>query len=287
MDEGRSIPDFPRRLPGHDEGNHLPHSDDWIPGHGRAVLLGIHAADSGAEVVLAVIIFFGMSIALALASWKVIKIARRSQRMHKTPAYMLYADAEALNKWGFLYVQFRATAYYYIIPTLAYILVKAMFVGFGQGSGTTQAIALIFIEAAALIGASVIRPWMDKPSNFINVSICVVNFFNAICLLIFTGIFDGPGLLIGVTGVVFFIANAAFALVLLIFVLVAAAFPFWQKDPETRYQSIGDDRTSFMKSQVTLNNLNTELDTLGAAARGDPDMRTGHMGYKDRLDDSS
>jgi hypothetical protein len=29
-----------------------------------------------------------------------------------------------LNKWGFLYVQFRGNAYYYIIPTLVYILVK-------------------------------------------------------------------------------------------------------------------------------------------------------------------
>ncbi|KAH8821894.1 hypothetical protein F5884DRAFT_851098 [Xylogone sp. PMI_703] len=234
--------------------------------------------DSPAEVVLAVIIFFGMTIALGLASFKVIQIARRSQQIHQTPAYMLYADATALNKWGFLYVQFRATAYYYIIPTLIYILIKAMFIAFGQNSGTTQAIALVLIEAAALIGACVLRPWMDKPANGINIGICVINFLNAIFLLIFTGVFNGPGLLIGVTGVIFFVVNAAFSLVLLIIVLVAVIYPFMAKNPDTRYQPISDNRASFIKSQTA---LTTELDTLGAAARGVGDFKGN---YKDRLD---
>lgn len=52
--------------------------------------------------------------------WKVV-IARRSKAMHSNPTYMLYSDPTSLNKWGFLYVQFRVTAYYYIIPTLIYI----------------------------------------------------------------------------------------------------------------------------------------------------------------------
>ncbi|RFU24685.1 hypothetical protein B7463_g11658, partial [Scytalidium lignicola] len=236
--------------------------------------------DSAAEVVLAVIIFFGMTAALVLAAFKVVQIARRSEQQHKTPAYMLYADATTLNKWGFLYVQYRASAYYYIIPTLLHILIKAMFVALGQGSGTTQAIALVLIEAAALIAASVMRPWMDKPANVINISICAVNFVNAILLMIFTGIFDGPGLLIGACGVIFFILNAIFALVLLIVVLIASAFPFMQKNPDTRYQPIADNRASFIKSQTA---LTTELDMLGYSARGE--MKGG---YKDLgLDDDN
>lgn len=231
--------------------------------------------DSPAEIVLAVVFFFGMTAALILASVKVILIARRSQQQHRTPAYMLYANAITLNKWGFLYTQYRATAYYYIIPTFVYILAKAMFIAFGQGSGTVQAIALIVIEAAALISASVIRPWMDKPSNVMNISIIVINFLNAIFLLIFTGIFNGPGLLIGVTGVVFFVLNAVFALVLLIFVLVASIISFVKKNPDTRYQPASDNRASFIKSQTGLTN---ELDELGASARGGTDL---NLEYKD------
>ena len=222
-------------------------------------------ADSPAEVVLAVIIFFGMSAALVLAAFKVIQIARRSEQIHKTPAYILYADATALNKWGFLYIQFRASAYYYIIPTIAYVLVKALFVALGQRSGTVQAIALVVIEVASLISASAIRPWMDKPTNAINISICAINFINSILLLIFTGVFNGPGLVIGVVGVVFFIANGLFALILLSIILIAAAFSFIQKNPEMHYQPIADNRASFIKSETV---LTTELDALGFTARG-------------------
>jgi hypothetical protein len=67
--------------------------------------------------------------------------------------------------------------------------VKATFIDLGQKSGTTQAVALVVIEAVALVGAAVIRSWMDKPANAINIAICVINFLNAIFLLTFTNIF--------------------------------------------------------------------------------------------------
>lgn len=232
--------------------------------------------DSPAEVVLAIFFFFGMTGTLAWAALKVVRIAKRSEEMHKNPAYILYSDPAALNKWGFLYVQFRATAYYFILPTLAYIVVKGMFIAFGQNSGTVQAIALLLIEAIILIGASVIRPWMDKSTNSFNIAICAVNFVNAIFLLIFTDVFNQPGIVTGVVGVVFFILNAAFSLVLLILVLIATVYAFIRKNPDSRYQPMSDDRASFIKSQTQ---LTTELDALGATARGD--MKGG---YKHNLD---
>merc|ERR1711964_518322 len=121
-----------------------------------------------------------------------------------------------------------------------------------QKSGLTQAIALLIIEAAALIGVSVIRPYMDKTSNSMHIAICVVQFLNAVFLLIFTDVFDGPGLLIGVCGVIFFFLNVIFVFVLLIIVLVASTLSVIRKDPETRYQPMGDNRGSFIKSQTTL-----------------------------------
>ncbi|KAE9375592.1 TRP-domain-containing protein [Stipitochalara longipes BDJ] len=232
--------------------------------------------DSPAEVVLAIFFFFGMTGTLAWAAMKVIRIAKRSVEMHKNPAYILYSDPSALNKWGFLYVQFRATAYYFILPSLVYIVIKGMFIAFGQNAGTVQAIALLLIEAVFLIAASVIRPWMDKSTNTFNIAICAVNFVNAVFLLIFTDVFNQPGLVTGVVGVVFFILNAAFSLVLLILVLLATIYAFVRKNPDTRYQPMSDDRGSFIKSQTQ---LTTELDALGATARGD--MKGG---YKHNLD---
>ena len=148
--------------------------------------------DSAAEVVLALFFFISMTVSLSWAALKVFRIAKRSVNMHKNPAYILYSDPTALNKWGFLYVQFRATAYYFIMPVLFYILLKGIFVAFSQGSGVAQAVGLVIIEAVFLIGVSILRPWMDKKTNAFNISIAAINFLNVIFLLIFTSVFNQP-----------------------------------------------------------------------------------------------
>lgn len=75
-------------------------------------------------------------------------------------------------------------------------------------------------------------------------------------------------------GVIFFVMNAAFALILLILVLIATIYAMVSKNPDTRYQPMRDDRGSFIKSQ---SQLNTELDALGVTARGDMAQK-GHYG---------
>jgi hypothetical protein len=233
--------------------------------------------DSPALVVLAVFFLIGLLFTLGWGASKVIRIARRSVTMHRNPAYILFSDPQALNRWGFLYIQFRASAYYFIVPVLVYILIKSMFIAFGQRSGIAQAVGLIVIEAAALIGASVLRPWMDKSTNSFNIAICAINFLNAIFLLIFTNVFGAPALVVGVVGVVLFVLNAAFALILLLMVIISTSVTLFRKNPDARYQFMADDRASFMKSQTHLTTT-TELDALAATARGDK------AGYKSQLD---
>ena len=222
--------------------------------------------DSAAEVVLAVVMLLSMLISLGWAAWKVIRLAKRSVTMHKNPAYILYSDPTCLNKWGFLYVQYRATAYYFVVPYLFYVLFKGMFIGLSQPAPVVQTVALVVLEAAMLVAVCVLRPWMDKKTNVYNISIAVVNFINVIFLLVFSNVFNPPGLMVGVMGVVFFVYNAAFSLVLLVLVLIASSYAVLSKNPDVRYQPMRDDRGSFIKSQTQ---LNTELDALGATARGD------------------
>lgn len=75
-------------------------------------------------------------------------------------------------------------------------------------------------------------------------------------------------------GVLFFIVNVIFALVILVMVLWASAWALMSKNPDTRYQPMRDDRGSFIKSQTNLGT--TELDALGATARGDGKTLSGH-----------
>ncbi|PPJ60860.1 hypothetical protein CBER1_07211 [Cercospora berteroae] len=236
--------------------------------------------DSPAIVVLAVFTLFSMLAILGWASSKVIRLARRSIAMHKNPAYILYSDPVSLNKWGFLYVQFKATAYFFIVPFLIYILIKGLFIGVVQGSGAVQAVALVIIEAFYLIAVCVLRPFMDKKTNAFNISICVINFLSAIFLLVFSDVFGQPGIVTGVMGVIFFVYNAAFSLILLIIVLVASIIAVTSKNPDTRYQPMRDDRGSFIKSQSA---LNTELDALGATARGED--KHGYTNKTARIED--
>jgi hypothetical protein len=148
--------------------------------------------DSAGLVVLAILTCLTMMGILGWASSKVVRIAQRSIAMHKNPAYILYSDPVALNKWGFLYVQFKAAAYWFIIPWLGYLLIKAMFVGFAQSSGKAQAISLVLIELALLVGVAMLRPWMDKKTNGFNIAIAAVNFLSSFFLLMFTEIFKQP-----------------------------------------------------------------------------------------------
>ncbi|KAL1955964.1 hypothetical protein VTO42DRAFT_7949 [Malbranchea cinnamomea] len=226
--------------------------------------------DSAAEVVLAVFMILAMTASLGYAAFKVIWLAKKSVVMHQNPAYILYSDPSALNKWGFLYVQYRATAYWFVVPTLVYILVKGMFIGLAQPASVVMAVALLLIELALLVAAAYLRPWMDKKTNVFNISIAAINFLNVILLLFFTQVFKQPGLVTGIMGVAFFVINAAFALILLVLVLIASVYAVASKNPDTRYQPMRDDRGSFIKSQTQ---LTTELDALGATARGDQKLR--------------
>jgi len=133
-----------------------------------------------------------MILLLGYACIKVVMIAKRSISMHKNPAYILYSDPVCLHKWGFLYVQFKATAYWYITPVLGFTLILGLFLAFAQGSGITQAIGFLVIDAAVLISVSILRPYMDKRTNSINIAIAAVNFVSAVFLLFFTNIFGLP-----------------------------------------------------------------------------------------------
>lgn len=71
-------------------------------------------------------------------------------------------------------------------------------------------------------------------------------------------------------GVLFFVVNAVFALVIILMVMWVSAWALMSKNPENRYQPMRDDRGSFIKSQGSLGGAtNQELDALGASARGD------------------
>lgn len=239
--------------------------------------------DSPAVIVLAVVSYVIVLAILGIAAFRVIQLARMSTRMYKNPAYILFSDTKALNRYGFLYVQFRATAYYFIVPVLIYTLCKAIFIAFGQASGKAQALGIFLIELAYLVAVSWLKPYMDKRTNGFNIAISAINFVNALFFLFFSNLFGQPAMVSSVMAVVFFVLNAVFSLVLLIMIIVSSVWGLLSPNPDSRYQPMRDDRQSFIPDgQVAPGEKKyTELDALGQAAR-DGYMPTGDVfGYEE------
>lgn len=228
--------------------------------------------DSPAVIVLAVFFLIGSAGIMIRSALRVYQLGRESLRHYKTPAYLLYSDRKIMNRYGFLYIQFDASHYYFVWPIVGYTFVKACFISFAQSSGKTQGLALFLIELAYLILVAWKRPYMDKSTNVIYIAICSVNFVNALFFLFFSNLFGQPAPVASIMGVLFFIINAAFSLVLLIYTLVTCLLVLFSKNPDTRYRPAGDDRASFIQEVKHPNTSAVgEFTALGAAARADHD----------------
>jgi hypothetical protein len=83
-------------------------------------------------------------------------------------------------------------------------------------------------------------------------------------------------------GVLFFLVNCIFAIIILLMVMWTSFRALTSKNPDTRYQPMRDDRGSFIKSQPNLGT--TELDALGATARGEPKPDTFAYAEQKRMD---
>ncbi|KAK6462763.1 hypothetical protein DFJ63DRAFT_174642 [Scheffersomyces coipomensis] len=202
--------------------------------------------DSAGAVVVAVFLLVFAVILLFQATTRVILFGKRSVKNFHNPAYLLFGDANFLNKFGFLYVQYRADCYYFILVSLIYILLKSIFVALLQRHGTIQSVIVFAIELFYCVAVCVIRPFMDKRTNAFNIAVTVVNTLNALFFMFFSYIFKQPHIVGSVMGVVYFVLNAVFALFLLIFTIVTCVLALVYKNPDTRYKPMKDDRVSFL-----------------------------------------
>ncbi|KAE8356188.1 hypothetical protein BDV28DRAFT_127551 [Aspergillus coremiiformis] len=216
--------------------------------------------DSAAEVILAVFMLLSTTALLGMAAVRIVRKARRSVDTYKSPAFMLQNDTMFMNKWGFLYAHYRPPAFYFVAVMLVYIFIKSIFVALCQVSSAVQIAALFVIEILMLGTISAIRPWMDRKTNILHITIAATNLLNTLLLLVFN--FCNPNMATSILGVILFVYNAILLLVLLILLLLASIMSLVSKNPDNKYHPMKDDSSSTLSPHMT------ELDALGAAARG-------------------
>lgn len=221
--------------------------------------------DSVAEVILALSIWLVMSGVLGWATFQVIRRARRSQILHRNPAYALYSEPALLSKWGFLYINYRAQVYYLIVPFFAYTVVKGLIIALGQSNPVAQSIVLLFFEAAYLVAIILTQPYKDREANVLRTTVAVINFVNAFFIFIFSNVCNQPTLMTGIMGVLFFIYNALFTLALLVLLLMGLYSAIRLQEPTGKYRRLSDDRNSFQSSH---SRITSELLPLEKVAQG-------------------
>lgn len=229
--------------------------------------------DSAGAVVVAAFLFAVVIVLLFQAGFRVFFLGRRSTRQFKNPAYLLYGDNKFLNKFGFIYIQYRAASYYWVVVYLTYVFLKSLFVAVLQNHGRAQSVIVFAIELFYMIGLCIVRPFMDKRTNAFNIAISVVSTINALFFMFFSYIFGQPHVVASVMAIIYFVLNAAFALILLVFLIVTCVLALVYKNPDTRYQPMKDDRVSFLPrfdgkgtDGKIRNDDDMELIELGAAA---------------------
>lgn len=202
--------------------------------------------DSPAVVVAAVVLLVVVTGVLCYGALRILIKGRESLRLYKNPAYLLFGDASFLNRFGFLYTQFKADTFWWLVPLLMYSFLRSLFVAVLQNYGKAQAMVVFVIELIYFIALCWIRPYLDKRTNIFNIAIHLVNLINALFFLFFSNLFKQPAVVSSVMAVILFVLNAVFALFLLIFTIVTCTLALLHRNPDARYEPLKDDRVSFI-----------------------------------------
>lgn len=233
--------------------------------------------DSPAVVVIACLLLI---LSLGLMIWcafRTVSFAKKSIKLHNNPAALLYGDETVLNRYGFFYTMFNARHYWWNIVILCYILLRSVFIGFVQVSGKTQAISLFIIDLSYFVSIIKTRPYLDRPTNIMNILITTVTLVNSFLFMFFSDLFGQPYYVSAIMGWIFFVLNAGFSFVLLLMILAFTGLVVFSKNPDLRFKPAKDDRASFQryKNKNGYDDEKFEVNELKALA----EVANGHNEY--------
>ncbi|QPG74089.1 hypothetical protein FOA43_001410 [Brettanomyces nanus] len=227
--------------------------------------------DSPAVVVIAALLIILAIGSMSWSCYRVIKWGNLSMKQHNNAAAILYGNSDVLTRYGFLYTMLDASRYWFCAVILLYGFVKYLFVALVQASGKTQAMACFIIDLGYTIFMGITMPYLDKPTNIMSIVTNVVVTVNSFLFTFFSGLYNAPPAVASIMGLVFFILNAAFSLLLLLYILFFAGLVIFSKNPDSKFSPAKDDRASFRKKHESLYNGPDgaqELMDLGQVARG-------------------
>lgn len=249
-------------------------------------LLEFYQHDSPAVIVLAVLFLL---LALSVIGWtafRVYSFGQKSIELYKNPAAILYGDQKFLDKYGYFYTMFNANKYWWGIVVVIHAFVKCVFISLCQQSGKTQALVIWIVDMAYLGVLIHFKPYLNTPTNIMSIMIQVVSTLNSFLFTFFSNVYGQDAAVSSIMGWVFFILNAAFSLILLLWILLFCSIILFSKNPDAKFKPATDDRTSFQKNNEKTgftNGPGSELLALGLTAKDHKnDWQTNIQDLKDK-----
>ncbi|EPX73749.1 Trp-like ion channel Pkd2 [Schizosaccharomyces octosporus yFS286] len=242
----------------------------------------IYTRDSSALAFLSMYVIVDMAVLLLYAFVRTMQIIRKTGAFSDPDAlFNLYSDTQHLMRWGFMYVSYRHRFFFLSFFLLVVILIRSMFIGFGQSSPIVQGCAMFAISVVEFFFMIFARPYATKHLNSLHIGIALVNLISGIFILIMCKAFTINELARQVIGIVFFAINAIAMLLLILGIFIRNVIVLLRRSKNGTYYRILDDSNKkstsiqdFSKHPSSEINVYHDSGLTGTTARGSTDIRT-------------
>lgn len=126
--------------------------------------------DSWLAIVFSVLLALLIGTYIIHVAITILKLARRDG------TYVLYTDTSRLMPLGPLYAQYREPRYYFSMPLVVAIVLKAVIVAFAKANGELQVILLIVLECCVLAACLFLRPCQTRGADILTTYLSITRF---------------------------------------------------------------------------------------------------------------
>ncbi|CCE65076.1 hypothetical protein TPHA_0J02560 [Tetrapisispora phaffii CBS 4417] len=176
--------------------------------------------DSPAVVLLSVIFVLSSLAIIASLSIRIILASIKSKQKYSNAKVLMYGDEDIFNRYGYFYTMFKFETFWWSYIIILQTLLKAIFIGFLQVSGKAESISIFMIDAIYVILLLIYKPYLDAFTNVLTIVVSVVVLLNSFMFVLFSDLFGQSYSVSAVLGVLFFIVNGLFSIVLFIATIV-------------------------------------------------------------------
>ncbi|KAL8772185.1 MAG: hypothetical protein Q9209_002620 [Squamulea sp. 1 TL-2023] len=189
--------------------------------------------DSWAAKALAGVTFAIFTAILAVFTFRIWQLARRSKRAEGDTS-VLFEDKETWRKYSLFYDNYKRGYWWLFMPAIVYMFAKGCIIAAGNGHGLVQTAGQLIIEALMLALILWNRPYATKGGNWINVFIQVVRVLSVVCILVFVEELGIAQSTKTVTGVVLIAVQSVLTVALAILIAVNSIIVCCQENPHRK-----------------------------------------------------